>query len=265
MNEKIASVEIGEQERQSLKKLAQRLIDNISENRAMVLLKDIRVLERFLFGIETKKEVHNSLTQHPSVYYEAYVKQNNKTNYRRRSPQAGGKTGKEVHPFRDGLRDVVGGMIRMMPPVKIKEIEANPIEFINLFIGMSFTAYGKEAEEKNFSVDKIAKDQWMNFPWGLSSIILVVQDIFKKAGRDVKVEFFRPNNQDYIVVTEIIDDKEKGILIPHYGIKLDPSMDFDLFQSKLKGKEVSSNILSFPEVERRSGKWKVTKHGKLKI
>ena len=203
-------------------------------------------------------------------------------------------------PIKEGkvinLKEIVGGMINMMSPQKIEELESNPDDLASFFTGkkeehfpsevVKATPGGKQSKELELEtgrndtleiINELTKREWEKLHWGTSeSSLKSVRYVFKSAGLDVQVSFFR-EHPNFIIVAEGNTEKQKGIVIPRKGMVLsDLYLVADLFEGAQVGKKVTVfNLVSFPEVEyapiKEFGKdkdlnlyWKVTKLGKLK-
>src|SRR3989338_1346933 len=272
-----AVAESSEQQRTALKNLAWQHINTITRKQAIILLRNIKVLEDLLLGTDYPEELPKMGRPRGGI-----VTLDVKAHY-------GLSKGRLINDF----KQVVGGMINIMPLERLQEIQANPGELFSLLAGKPLpeaievvpekSELEKEREKKEREatltlITKIALEKWSDFQWEKPETILnSIRKDFKKAGLTVKVEFFRPNDQsrvhnkedykeDYIVVAENQPEKERGIVVPGYGVTLYVPMTFELFGGSKPGRKVSSGtLISFPEVQRVAvDHWKTTKHGKLK-
>jgi len=283
-----------EQQRTSFKDLAWRHIDTITESQSRILLKDIRTLERFLLTVEYPRELHQDSrdnAKHPhynTAYNNAYKK--TRASFKKKNDLEKGSY------YKNSLKQVVGGLINVMPLARLQEISNNPTEFTNFLNGEPFIVpeiqkkpeavetLDEDSGEKEVNpildlINEIALEKWVDFPWEKPGELLVnVREYFKSlrpSHLDVKVEFFRPNDKehskDYIVISENKPAKAKGIIMIRPGLTLNVPMTFDFFGGSKPGRKVSvSNLLAFPQVQStfksatsQESYWRITKHGKL--
>ncbi|MEX2052384.1 MAG: hypothetical protein WD991_01655 [Candidatus Paceibacterota bacterium] len=290
----ISKVEV-DAERQTLKTQASEIIDTLDPTRVRNLLQHIENIESFLLDTQYKKEVHfrkkKKFGDEPTAYNYAYSETYRPNRKDSRSP---------TDIFIAELKKVMFGIINVMPFKKIRELEAYPDRFASFLKGEKLEELRSEAPDPSAEVDEpepeeepivqviaeVVKQKWTKLPWGQNpeAIIRAIKEIFAAHSVDVKVEFFRPEKpyaNDFVVVAEATDEKEKGVLVPRPGFRLDVHLALDLFEKARAGDVVTGqSVAEFPRVRREHGVkkevekegtsfnfnetyWRVTKLGKL--
>jgi hypothetical protein len=269
-----------EDKRRDLKSLVDTAVDTLTFERIRNILRDITFLEKVLIGKDYPKEVHPHAIGGVTAYKEIYKKARNRFLHVETDKAEVLKIAQEE------LKSVMNGIINTMHISEVELFEAEPIRIINLLRGEKESRIKEEAAipetEDSPEIKAIVdlakhKSRWVKFDWGNpENLLSSVEQFYYSRGIKVKVEFFRPNDENYskkiIVIAEDKEEKETGIAVPRPGTVLDVTLAFDLFKWSKPGETLTAASLStFPQVRREykdanltQKYWRVTKLGKMR-